>query len=283
MAESPSSPLDSVVDTSTPWLSRIRVVLVGTSHPGNIGGAARAMKTMGLSELALVAPRCEPYTSEAVARASGADGIIKAAQQYDTLNEALAGTTWVVGCSARSRTMPWPMISPRRFSQRLADEFTRAPSDARIAIIFGREDTGLTNEELAHCNTHVHIPTSAEFGSLNLAAAVQIMVYESRQAWLAATDDAEATPIESQLDATATLATAMDGVEWDNPFADHADVERLVEHFERTLTMTGFHDPDHPRLLIPRLRRLLLRARLDSMETNILRGILSSVDKLGKK
>jgi len=262
------------------WLKRIRIVLVGTSHPGNIGAAARAMKTMGLAQLAFVQPRCEPYTSEAVSRASGADGIIRQAKQCDSLKEALAGSTWVVGCSARNRTMPWPMVSPRRFSSLLAGEVSKAPEDASVAIVFGREDTGLTNEELAHCNAHVHIPTSADFGSLNLGAAVQVMAYECRQAWLVDVNDDEATPIAQSGSRDDIVKASMDNVEWDNPYADHAAVERLIEHMERTLTATGFHDPAQPRLLIPRLRRLFLRARLDTMETNILRGILSSVDRL---
>lgn len=262
------------------WLKRIRIVLVGTSHPGNIGAAARAMKTMGLAQLAFVQPRCEPYTSEAVSRASGADGIIRQARQYDSLKEALAGTTWAVGCSARNRTMPWPMVSPRRFSSLLAEEFHKAPAEASVAIVFGREDTGLTNEELAHCNAHVHIPTSADFGSLNLGAAVQVMAYECRQAWLVDVDDDEATSLAPSGNHDDVVKASMDNVEWDNPYADHAAVERLIEHMERTLTATGFHDPAQPRLLIPRLRRLFLRARLDTMETNILRGIFSSVDRL---
>ncbi|ANF59001.1 RNA methyltransferase [Halotalea alkalilenta] len=268
--------------TPPAWLERVRIVLVGTSHPGNIGGVARAMKTMGLRELALVAPRCDPHTSEAVARASGADELIHTATRHQRLEEALSDAAWVVGCSARTRTMPWPMITPRRFSSRLADEVAAAGEEARIAILFGREDTGLTNDELAHCNAHVHIPTNPEFGSLNIAAAVQLMAYEARQAWLEAIDDDESTPLGEHLDADQALRTAMESVEWDNPLASHADVERLIEHLERTLILTGFHDPAQPRQLIPRLRRLLLRARLDQMETNILRGILTSVERLAK-
>ncbi|MGJ8514756.1 RNA methyltransferase [Carnimonas bestiolae] len=267
-------------DNDSSWLSRISIVLVGTSHPGNVGGAVRAMKTMGLSQLVLVAPRCDPYTSEAVARASGADELIQAAQRFGSLEEALTTCSWVVGCSARTRTMPWPMITPRRFSLQLEEEVARGAHDSSIAIVFGREDSGLTNDELARCNTHVHIPTSDSFGSLNLAAAVQLMAYESRQAWLEASGDSEATALSDRQNEDAALQQSMQNVEWDNPLASHADVERLLEHFERTLIATGFHDPEHPRQLMARLRRLLLRARLDSMETNILRGILSSVDKL---
>lgn len=246
-------------------LAQLRIVLIGTSHPGNIGGAARAMKNMGLTDLALVAPRCEVRTSEAISRASGADELVAAAPVHDTLEDAVGDATLVVGASARSRTLPWPMITPRQLGESLADEL--APGEARVALVFGREDTGLTNAELQRCHRHVHIPTNAEFSSLNLAAAVQVLAYECRLAWLAGQEQA------------AEDETAPFGTEWDSPLASHADLERLFTHMEQALIDVDFHDPDNPRQLMARLRRLYLRARPDRMEVNILRGILTAMQK----
>lgn len=246
-------------------LERIRIVLIGTSHPGNIGATARAMKNMGLCDLALVAPRCEVRSSEAISRASGADALVAAARLHETLDAAVGDATLVVGASARSRNLPWPMVTPRQLGETLADEL--APADSRVALVFGREDTGLTNAELQRCHRHVHIPTNPEFSSLNLAAAVQVLAYECRQAWLAARDGA------------AKDSAAPFGTEWDGPLADHDDLERFFAHLERALIAVEFHDPDNPRQLMARLRRLYLRARPDRMEVNILRGILSAMEK----
>ncbi|WP_110598974.1 RNA methyltransferase [Salinicola lusitanus] len=247
-------------------LDRIRIVLIGTSHPGNIGGAARAMRNMGLDDLALVAPRCDPKDREAYSRASGANALVDAARVHDQLEAAVADCTLVVGASARSRHLPWPMVSPRALAENLPQAL--APDGARLALVFGREDTGLTNAELQRCHQHVHIPTNPDFSSLNLAAAVQVLAYECRQAWLTASDSA------ADDDAAQPF-----GVAWDNPPASHADMERFFAHLERTLTTLAFHDPDNPRQLMARLRRLFLRAHLDSMEMNILRGILGTMDK----
>lgn len=249
-------------------LERIRIVLIGTSHPGNIGGVARAMKNMGLRDLALVTPRCEARSSEAISRASGADELIAAARIHETLDTAVGDATLVVGASARSRTLPWPMITPRQLSETLAAEL--APIDARVALVFGREDTGLTNAELQRCHRHVHIPTAADFSSLNLSAAVQVIAYECRQAWLDAQESSQANTQDDDVPF---------GTAWDNPLASHADLERFFEHLERSLIAIDFHDPDNPRQLMARLRRLYLRARPDQMEINILRGILSAMDK----
>jgi tRNA/rRNA methyltransferase/tRNA (cytidine32/uridine32-2'-O)-methyltransferase len=244
-------------------LTRLRVVLVGTSHPGNIGGVARAMKNMGLSELALVAPRCEPRTSDAISRASGADDIAAGATLHDTLDEALADVTLAVGASARSRTLPWPMLTPRQLGDALPEAL--APPSARVALVFGREDSGLTNEELQRCQRHVHIPTNPQFSSLNLAAAVQVLAYECRQAWLDTVPEND--------------STAPFGVEWDSPPATQAELQRFFEHLERALIAIEFHDPTQPRQLMARLRRLYLRAQPDKQEINILRGILTAVEK----
>ncbi|MDN7130926.1 RNA methyltransferase [Halomonas sp. MC140] len=240
-------------------LERIRIVLIGTSHPGNIGGVARAMHNMGLADLALVAPRCEVLTQDSISRASGADHLLHQARVHATLEEAVADCTLAVGASARSRTLPWPMLSPRELADRLPAECQ--PEGARSALVFGREDSGLTNAELQRCHAHVHIPTNADFSSLNLAAAVQVMAYECRMAWLSQADAPSAAPAEAE-----ELAT-------------HAEIEHYFEHLERTLIGIDFHDPAQPRQLMARLRRLYLRARPERMEINILRGILTATDK----
>ena len=268
-------------------LERIRIVLIGTSHPGNIGAAARAMHNMGLVDLALVAPRSESRSAEAISRASGADGILHHAPVHDDLESAVADCRLVVGASARSRTLPWPMLTPRALGERLPAELAEA--DARVALVFGREDTGLTNAELQRCHAHVHIPTNPDYSSLNLAAAVQVLAYECRLAWLAhessaAAPDAGAAPAVQGDAETAPAAAraeheAVFGIAWDHPPASHADLERFFEHLERTLITLEFHDPDKPRQLMARLRRLYLRARPDQMEINILRGILSATEK----
>ena len=244
-------------------LERIRIVLIGTSHPGNIGGTARAMHNMGLSELALVAPRCEPLTADTVSRASGADHIVHDARTVETLEQAVSDCTLVVGASARSRTLPWPMITPRALGERLPTEL--ADPAARVALVFGREDSGLTNAELQRCHAHVHIPTNPDFSSLNLAAAVQVLAYECRQAWLAQQD---AGPAEAAAD---------------QPLASHEELERYFEHLERTLIGIGFHDPAMPRQLMARLRRFTLRARPERMELNILRGILTATEQQAER
>nr|WP_298377648.1 RNA methyltransferase [uncultured Halomonas sp.] len=246
-------------------LAQLRVVLIGTSHPGNIGGVARAMKNMGLTDLALVAPRCEVRTSEAISRASGADALVAAAPIHTSLDDAVTDATLVVGASARSRTLPWPMLTPRQLSDTLASELSS--QEARVALVFGREDSGLTNEELQRCHRHVNIPANPDFSSLNLAAAVQVLAYECRQAWLQ----------ESPSD-TGEVPTSF-GVEWDSPLASHADMERFFTHLERALIAVEFHDPAKPRQLMARLRRLYLRARPDQMEISILRGILTAMEK----
>lgn len=240
-------------------LERIRIVLIGTSHPGNIGGVARAMHNMGLADLALVAPRCEVISQDSISRASGADHLLHQAKVHATLEDAVADCTLAVGASARSRTLPWPMLSPRELADRLPNECQAV--DSRVALVFGREDSGLTNAELQRCHAHVHIPTNADFSSLNLAAAVQVLAYECRMAWL------------SQADTPAALLSD------DVDLASHDELERYFEHLERTLIGIDFHDPDQPRQLMARLRRLYLRARPERMEMNILRGILSATEK----
>ena len=237
-------------------LNNIRVVLVNTSHPGNIGGAARAMKNMGLSRLYLVEPRRFP-DQEANWRAASATEVLDAAVVTDTLDEAVGDCQFVVGTSARERRIPWPLLDPRRCAERIA---AVAPQE-QVAVLFGREDRGLTNDELKVCNLHLNVPTAAEYSSLNLAMAVQIVCYELRM-----------------LFADGALPDAEDA-HWDTPFATRDNMERFYEHLEQTLTDIGFLDPAAPRQLMSRLRRLYSRVRLDEMELNILRGILTETQK----
>ena len=240
-------------------LSRVRVVLVNTSHPGNIGAVARAMKNMGLNQLTLVQPTEFP-SAEATARASGADDVLASARIVPTLTEAIGDCALVIGASARMRTISWPTLDPRACAERM---MAVAATD-RVALVMGRERTGLTNAELEHCHYLVHIPANPDYSSLNVAAATQVLVYELRMAALAQLNALE-TPWQS-----------------DHPFATTDELEGLYAHFERALTRLRFLDPDNPRQLMRRLRRLFNRSQLDRMEVNILRGILSAAEKGGK-
>lgn len=245
----PESPFDN-----------IHIVLVQTSHPGNIGAVARAMKNMGLSRLTLVAPRRFP-DDQARWRAANAADLLERARVVEDLPSAVADCTLVVGTSARERRIPWPALEVRDCARELAAEAVRGP----VAVVFGREDRGLTNDELQSCHLHLSIPTDSDYSALNLAMAVQIVCYELRMALCAET-----------LTGTASLQdVAM--AHWDLPPAAAADVERLMGHFEQTLTEIGFLNPAAPKQLMTRLRRLILRARPDTMEVSILRGILTRV------
>ncbi|WP_173496855.1 tRNA (cytosine(32)/uridine(32)-2'-O)-methyltransferase TrmJ [Shewanella sp. ISTPL2] len=235
-------------------LSNIRVVLVGTSHPGNIGSTARAMKTMGLSTLYLAEPRVEP-DGHSIALAAGASDILKHLVKVDSLAEAIADCSLVIATSARSRTLDWPMLEPRQAGVKLAIEALKGP----VAIVFGRENHGLSNEELQQCTYHVAIPANPEYSSLNLAQAVQIICYETRVAHLAQKDVAEEELTEYPL---------------------AADQERFFAHLETTLLSTGFIIKNHPGQVMMKLRRLFSRARIESQEMNILRGILTSIEKV---
>ncbi|ALM53660.1 tRNA (cytosine(32)/uridine(32)-2'-O)-methyltransferase TrmJ [Halomonas huangheensis] len=252
-------------------LERIRIVLIGTSHPGNIGGVARAMHNMGLTDLALVAPRCDAITADSISRASGADSLVHGAHISASLEEAVSDCSLVVGASARSRTLPWPMMTPREVGSRLPTELQHQAS--RVALVFGREDSGLSNAELQRCHAHVHIPTNPDFSSLNLAAAVQVLAYECRLSWLEQQDQLE------QQNRLEQQAQAPDTTEEQQPLATHEELEHYFAHLERTLIAIGFHDPATPRQLMARLRRVTLRSRPERMELNILRGILSATEK----
>ncbi|MGQ0656510.1 MAG: RNA methyltransferase [Chromatiales bacterium] len=233
---------------------KVRIVLVEPTHPGNIGAAARAMRTMGLARLALVRPSQFPC-AQATAMAAGADDLLVRARVCETLGEALAGCSLVVGTSARARRIPWPVLDPRA----AARQVVQAAAAGEVAIVFGREHAGLSNEEVELCQAVVQIPSDPDFSSLNLAAAVQVMAYELRMTSL---DSAHAVGDESSRD---SLPATSD------------ELARLYAHFEATLVQVGFLDPEKPRRLMRRLRRLFNRAGLDQNEVNILRGFLTAV------
>lgn len=236
-------------------LDNIKVVLVETSHSGNIGSAARAMKVMGLSHLVLVNPQCE-INEQTMALASGASDIAMNAEIVSSLDEAVSDCGLVVGTSARSRTLEWPMLNPRECGEKFAIETESHP----VAIIFGRERTGLENPELQKCHFHVAIPANPDYSSLNLAMAVQTLCYECRVA---------------QLDRDAAAYAKPKALEYPR----QKELELFYAHLEKVATQTDFINPEQPGQVMNKLRRLFSRARPESPELNILRGILSSVEK----
>lgn len=267
---------------------QIKFVLVETSHPGNIGGVARAIKNMGFHQLCLVAPRAQFPHPKASLQSSGADDILADAQVVDNLQEAIADCTLVVGASARSRHLPWPLMSPREFAQQAQTEL--AANQRKLAVVLGREDRGLSNEELHLCHFHVQIPCNPEFSSLNIAAACQVLAYELRVAILDAEAKSEqritaeeANQELNQQQLNKQTSAKIFGTEWDSPLATQADLARLFTHFEEALTELNFLDPKNPKQLMPRLQRLLLRARPDQLEVNILRGILTASQKAARQ
>lgn len=240
----------SELDSPSP-LSRVRVVLSRTSHPGNIGAAARAMKTMGFARLVLADPQCVP-DAQSVAMAAGADDIIDQARIVGSLAEALAGVTLALALTARRRDLATDPCWARDGAAALA----AVPAGEEIALVFGNETSGLSNEELAMCGRWAMIPANPGYTSLNLAAAVQIVCYELRLAMLA-------VPPAPTLPNAGTPAT-------------HDEVENLLAHFESAAVESGFLDPERPGRLMLRLRRLFARAALEKEEVNILRGLLAS-------
>ena len=233
-------------------LDNIRVVLVNTSHPGNIGSAARAMKTMGIHDLVLVDP-VEPPDGRTTAMAAGAVDVLANLRVVDTLAEAVADCGLVIGSSARSRTLDWPMLDPRQAG---AKSIAEAPQH-KVALVFGRERTGLTNDELQQCHYHVCIPANPDYSSLNLAMAVQTICYEVRMHSLA--DKPQASP--------------------DEAYPQQQDLDRFYVHLVQVLLQVNFLRADHPGNVMSKLRRLFNRVRPDSQELNILRGILTAVQK----
>lgn len=252
-------------------LEHVRIVLINTSHSGNIGSAARAMKTMGLSDLVLVDPvdfdPREPNETS-VAMASGAQDVLEGARVVSTFEEAIDDVAVVMGASARSRHLPWPLMHPRKATAKALDVL---PSGQKVALVFGRERTGLTNDELAMCQVHIHIPTNQEYASLNVASAVQVLAYEMRMGILA---------YQGELD----IQYEGDwGVSWDNELANQGEINGFMTHLEKTLVDIEFLDPTNPKQLMPRLRRLFQRAMPDKVEINILRGILKMIGRAQDK
>lgn len=235
---------------------QINIVLVEPSHPGNIGAVARAMKNMGLERLTLVSPERFP-DPEATWRAVSAADVLEGARVVSTLDEAIGDAGFVVGSSAKERRIPWPVLDARRAVADIAAYSQRG----EVAILFGREDNGLSNEELQRCNLHLAIPTGSSYSSLNLAMAVQIVCYE-----LHMSRAFEQLPTHADAD-------------WDAAPATQRNMERFYTHLEETLIRIGFLNPTAPRQLMARLRRLYGRLRLDEMELNILRGILTETQK----
>ena len=240
----------------TDYSNSIKVVLVGTTHPGNIGAAARAIKTMGLSKLDLVCPKEFP-SNEATYRSKAAKDILEKASIHETLFESVKGCEMVIGTSARNRKVPWPVLNPKNASKEIN---TSVKNNSKVAIVFGREDRGLTNEELGLCNLHIHIPTNEDYSSLNLAQAVQIVTYEIRMNFL------ESESIKNDQ-------------EWDVELASAEQTERLIEHMDELMKEVEFYDTENPRKLLMRVRRFFKRSGIDVMETNIFRGLFSTIQK----
>jgi tRNA (cytidine32/uridine32-2'-O)-methyltransferase len=234
-------------------LETIRIVLVETSHPGNIGSSARAMKTMGLQELYLVNPK-HPHDLRAIEMAAGADDILNQAHIVSSLQEALDGCELVIGTSARPRGIGLTPLTPRACAETIATRF----STAKVAIVFGREYAGLTNEELLFCHFHMNIPSAEAYSSLNLSQAVQIMAYELR---VQALNPQVMTELRK------------------NALASADEVELFFNHLEQVLIDVDFLKLNNPRRLMPRLRRLFSRVILEKMEVNILRGMLKHIHR----
>jgi len=252
-------------------MSDIRVVLVGTSHPGNIGAAARAMKTMGLTQLSLVAPQAFP-NAQATARAAGADDLLDTAQVFATLVEAVADCGLIIGSSARLRHLAWPQMGAREAGVLAVTRAVTSP----VAFVFGSERTGLTNTELDHCHCLVNIPTRSDFSSLNLASAVQVVAYEVHMA--------AQTSGEQGTIGVKEIAGSFETVEKSVPHipAPASEMERFYTHIEQALADIGFLDLANPRLLMRRLRRLFNRAQPNAVEISLLRGILTAVQRSSK-
>lgn len=243
-------------------LQRLRIVLVGTQHPGNIGSAARAMKTMGLSRLVLVAPEKAP-NAESFALAAGADDVLAGALTFATLAEAVADCTQVFGCTARSRRIALDELAPREAATRALETALDA---GEVALVFGRERTGLDNDELQLCHAAVHIPANPGYSSLNLAAAVQVLSYELRLA---------------ALSVTAHRGDAVDmEVERREPPASHAQLEGFFGQLADTLDAIDFHKGRTPEAAMRKLRRVFLRAGLDEREVRLLRGVLADAQRM---
>ena len=240
----------------------VRIVLVETSHPGNIGASARAMKTMGLNNLVLVAPKSFPC-ADATARASGADDVLERARVVSSLSEAIEDCGFVVGASARLRSLRWPTVDPRTCARTICEQ----AANCSVAIVLGPEHSGLTNEDLGRCHEVVHIPSNPEYSSLNLAMAVQVLCYELRLAQ----------------DEAAGMADAGEQEAREAPLATADELDGFHRQMEAVLADVGFLKTDHPKQLKLRLRRIFHRSRLDQTEINILRGMLAALDPRARR
>jgi TrmH family RNA methyltransferase len=239
--------------------ANLRIVMVETTHPGNIGAAARAMKNMGQRNLYLVNPRIFP-SAEVTARAAGADDILARAVVCDSLQDALRDCVLVVATTARARTIAWPVSTPHECAQ----EIINGTASGQVAIVFGRESSGLNNDELELCNMAMQIPTDPDFSSLNVASAIQIICYELLQTVM--TDPLHEIKKEN------------------SPPASAEQMRLFYAHLAECMTDIGYYDPSVPRSLMRRMKRLFNRARLDQDEMNILRGFLSTIQEVvGKK
>lgn len=237
------------------FLDKIRVVMIRTTETGNIGSAARAMKTMGLSNLVLVEPTEFP-SAKATARASGADDLLANAAVVDNLEDALRGCDLVIGTSARLRDLPWPLLNPREAAEK-AWENRHTAGD--MAVVFGSERSGMTNEEMDHCQFQIHIPANEAYSSLNLAASIQVVSYEMRMAQM--------------------LAQGENVEQEEEELANRESMDRFYEHFFDVMQKVGYYRPEQPKLLRRRVKRLFNRPMMTNPEVQIMRGFLSMIDK----
>ena len=262
-------------------LEQIRVVLVNTSHPGNIGSAARAMKVMGIKQLVLVDPKEFP-SDKARFMASGATDVIETAKVVSSFAEAIGDCQWVLGASARQRSIPWHEMSPKVAGEQIVGLLGAQP-EAKVALVFGREASGLTNEELMQCHYHLHIEGSPEYSVLNLAMAVQVICYEVYQAFISLQQVAaqqEQLPSDnlSHAESEGRIRHQMPlpSCRWDEPLATQAELNYFIEHLAELLAAIEFYDPENPKQILTRLRRMFTRMQPDQREIKLLRGILSA-------
>lgn len=255
---------NSNIYSNFPW-ANIRIVLVETSHPGNIGAVARAMKNMCLQSLYLVRPKQYP-DSHAMARSSGAIDVLNNAVVCDSLSEALSDCRLVIAASARSRSISWPSTTAPEAAQKLINGGMQAP----VALVFGREDRGLNNEELDLCNFMVQLPANPEFSSLNIAAAVQVFSYEVRKTFLA--EQALQQPCSSLASQSSELGMG------DRP-ASSINLKRLFDHLETTLVQVDFMPAHRTRTLMRKLMRFFHKSQVTEEEVSIFRGILTELQR----
>lgn len=246
-------------------LERVRVVLIETTQPGNIGSSARAMKTMGLTRLHLVAPRLFPH-DEATALAAGAGDVLDGARRHATLDEAIADCRLLVGASARRRGVALPELTPREAAARL---IAAARDGTEVALLFGTERTGLSNEELQRCHACVRIPADPGYSSLNLSQAVQVLAYELR---LAAMQEGGADPVDITADPVTSSERA----------ATSAEMEGFFRHLDEALRAIDFHKGKDGTTITRRLRRLFLRAQMSEREVAILHGVLADAERMAR-